>query len=224
MTIAPEGGRPVRPAAVPESGPGATRVVVAALGVLVGLAGVEHGVGEMVQGPVRPGALLIMSWPDAAALAVLSGEPALTVVPNLLVTGLLAVAVGLAVAVWSIAYATRRHGGLVLIGLSVLLLLFGGGLVPPAMGIVLGWVAARTGTRSERGPAQLLRAIAPAWPYFLAAALIGYLGLMPGMVLASIWGVASESLVLGLAALAFAGFALALAAASAHDRVRTVAG
>jgi len=58
---------------------GATRMVVAVLGTLVGLAGVEHGVGEVLQGPVRPGGLFIMSWPDAPALEILSGEPALTV-------------------------------------------------------------------------------------------------------------------------------------------------
>jgi hypothetical protein len=55
--------------------------------------------------------------------------------------------------------------------------------------------------------------VAPAWPWFLTASLVGYLGLMPGMVLASRWGWANEALVLGLGAVAFGGFALALVAA-----------
>ncbi|HSK97825.1 MAG TPA: hypothetical protein VK891_14480 [Euzebyales bacterium] len=191
------------------------------LGALVGLAGVEHGIGEMLQGPVRPDGLFILSWPDAAALEVLSGEPAMTVVPNLLVTGVLAVLVGLAVAVWSIWFAGRRHGGLVLVGLSVALLLVGGGLVPPVMGVVLGAVATRIDSASPRSPGRFGSGIAPAWPWFLVAALVGYLGLMPGMVLAGAWGIASEALVIGLAAVAFTGFGLALAAACAHDRLQT---
>lgn len=208
--------------AMPAGGRSATAVVVAVLGTLVGLAGVEHGIGEMLQGPVRPDGLFILSWPEAAALEVLSGEPAMTVVPNLLVTGVLAVLVGVAVAVWSIWFATRCHGGLLLVALSGVLLLLGGGLAPPVMGVVLGAVATRIGRTSPRPPRRFWSGIAPAWPWFLAGALVGYLGLMPGMVLASVWGIASEALVIALAAVAFTGMGLALAAARAHDRLHTV--
>lgn len=133
-------------------------------------------------------------------------------------TGVLAVAVGLAVAAWSIWFAARSNGVLVLIGLSGLLLLVGGGLAPPLMGFVIGAVAARMHAVPRRRPGRFGRIIGPAWPWFLAGAVLGYLGLMPGMTLASIWGVASEALVIGLAAFAFTSFALALVAARAHDR------
>jgi hypothetical protein len=85
----------------------ATRVVVGALGALVGLARVEHGVGEVLQGRGRPAALVIQSWPAAAGFEILSGEPAMTVVSDLLVTGVLAIAIGLTVAVWSIWFVGR---------------------------------------------------------------------------------------------------------------------
>ena len=159
----------------------ATRVAVAVLGTLVGLAGIEHGIGEILQGPVRPEGLFIMSWPDAPALQILSGEPAMTVIPDLLVTGILAVVVGLAVAAWSIWFIARRHGGMALIGLSVLLLLIGGGVAPPLMGVTLGLVATRIGAAHPPRPGRLGRTIGPAWPWFLAAAVLGYLGLMPVM-------------------------------------------
>ena len=202
-----------------EGGEGATRVTVAVLGTLVGLAGVEHGVGEILQGPVAPDGLFIMSWPDAAAMEILSGEPAMTLIPNLLVTGVLAVAIGLTVIAWSIWFAPRRYGGLVLIGLSVLLLLVGGGIAPPVMGLVVGAVATRIGTTPRGQVGRTGRALAPAWSWFLAGAVLGYLGLVPGVPLASLVGVASEWLVIGLATFAFANLALALAAARAHDRL-----
>jgi hypothetical protein len=205
-------------------GRGATGVVVGALGALVGLAGVEHGVGEVLQGAGRPEGLMIESWPDVAAFEILAGEPAMTVVPDLLVTGVLAITVGLTVAVWSIWFVGRRRGGLVLIGLSVLLLLVGGGLFPPVIGIALGAVAARMGRAADTPTRPWRRRLAPAWSWFLTASLVGYLGLMPGMVLASEWGWANEVLVLGLGAVAFGGFALALVAAPAYDRLQTADG
>lgn len=200
----------------------ATDRAVAVLGALVGAAGIEHGIGEVLQGPVPPDGVLIMSWPDAAALEILSGEPAMTVVGDMRVTGVLAIVVGVMVAVWSVGFATRRHGGAALIGLSVLLLLVGGGLAPPVMGIVLGAVATRAGASPHRPPGPLLRRVAPAWPWFLATAVIGYLGLMPGMLLAHAWGAATETLVIVLATVAFTGFGLSLTAARAHDRSQTI--
>ena len=76
--------------------------------------------------------------------------------------------------------------------------------------VILGAVATRMGASLQRPPGRLGRAIAPAWPWFLAGALLGYLGLMPGILLAGTWGVASEALVMGLAAFAFANLGLAV--------------
>jgi hypothetical protein len=175
---------------------------------------------EMLQGRVVPEGLFIMSWPDAAAMEILSGEPALTMIPDLLVTGVLAVVAGLGVAAWSIWFASRRHGGLVLIGLSVLLLLVGGGIAPPAMGVVVGAVATRIHTAPRRPVGRTGRAGAALWPWFLAAAVVGYLALVPGVPVASLLGVASEAMVIGLAAFAFTNFGLALWAARAQDRLQ----
>ena len=75
--------------------PGATRVVIATFGLLAALAGVEHGVGELRQVPLPPPGLVFESWPDVPAFAVLGGEPALTVLPSLAVSGLLTIVVAL---------------------------------------------------------------------------------------------------------------------------------
>jgi len=94
---------------------------------VVVFAGIEHGVGEIMQGPVAPESRVIESWRDVYAFDQLGGEPALTIIPNLLITGIMAIGVSVAIAVWSVWFADRRHGGLVLIGLSIVLLLVGGG-------------------------------------------------------------------------------------------------
>jgi hypothetical protein len=198
----------------------ATRIVVSGFGAVVAFAGIEHGVGEILQGPVVPAGLTIESWPDAEAFAVLAGEPAMTVIPNLLLTGMLAVIVALGVGIWSIWFVERRHGGLVLIGLSVLLLLVGGGFGPPLLGITIGIGATRIGAASGRPPGPVLRGLGRFWPWILAAGVLGYLGLFPGLVLVSQVLRVPDALVYALSAFAFAALILALIAARARDRVR----
>jgi hypothetical protein len=50
-------------------------VVISIFGIVVGLAAIEHGVGEISQGSVRPASLLIRSWSDTAASAFLPVNP-----------------------------------------------------------------------------------------------------------------------------------------------------
>jgi hypothetical protein len=42
----------------------ATRVFAAVFGSLAALAGMEHGVSELLQGSARPAGLVIQSWPS----------------------------------------------------------------------------------------------------------------------------------------------------------------
>lgn len=62
----------------------------------------------------------------------------MTIVTNLLVTGVLTIIVSLAVIVWSVAFIQRKRGGLILILLSTAMLLAGGGFGPPILGILDG--------------------------------------------------------------------------------------
>ena len=100
----------------------ATRITVATFGTLAALAGIEHGVGELVQGSHAPGAIVIAAWPDSPFFRIVSGEPAMTIVPNLLLTGILAISVSLIFLVWATKYVQRTHGGPILLLLSVVLL------------------------------------------------------------------------------------------------------
>jgi hypothetical protein len=106
----------------------ATRLGVSAVGVLCGLAGIEHGVGEILQGNVATSGIVIYAWQPSSPL--FGEEPAVTVVPNVFVTGVLAIILGLLVTVWAVAFVQRKNGGLVLILLSIVQFLVGGGIAP----------------------------------------------------------------------------------------------
>lgn len=191
------------------------------LGVLVALAGIEHGVGEILQGSVRPEGPVIESWADSEAFEILGGEPAMTIVPNLLVTGVLAVVAAGAVGLWAVGFIDRRHGGLVLVLLSVLLLLVGGGFGPPLIGIMIGLASTRMGSGGRRPPGAVSRVLGGAWPWLLVAAVLGYLSLVPGsIVLDQLLEADIAGLVAVLTAFSFATLVLALAAARGRDRLR----
>ncbi len=67
----------------------------------------------------------------------------MTVIPNFLVTGVLAIIFGLIVLVWAGLLVQRKNGGVLLVVLSIILLLVGGGFLPPALGIVAGAIGTR---------------------------------------------------------------------------------
>lgn len=200
----------------------ATRISVSTFGVLAALAGIEHGVGEILQGPVRPASPVIESWEGSEAFRILGGEPAMTIIPNLVATGILAIMVAIALGIWSVGFIGRRHGGLVLILLSVLLLLVGGGFGPPLVGIIIGIAATRIGVAGRRRPESVSRALGRAWPWLLGAGVLGYLSLVPGAIVLD-WLIEADiaGLVAGLMVLSFTSLILALVAARARDRLRT---
>jgi len=158
---------------------------VAALAAIAALAGVEHGIGEVLQGNVVPASLMFPSWPKSEFFRVLAGEPAMTVVPNLLVTGILAIIVSLTFLAWATVFVHRRNAGLVLIVLSFVNLLVGGGIAPLALGVIVGVAAMKigvplTGWRRRLHP-RLGRSFAALWPWSIACCLLAWLMLFPGL-------------------------------------------
>lgn len=174
----------------------ATRVTVSTFGAVAGLAGIEHGIGEVLQGNVAPEGVMILSWPDSEVFDILSGEPAMTIVPNLLVTGILAILVSLVFLVWAITFAQREHGGLVLILLSVGMLLAGGGFGPPILGVIVGVAATRINTPLRSWRTHLSygaqRLLARLWPWSCVAGVIAWLLLLPGTILLDLFFGASD--------------------------------
>jgi hypothetical protein len=196
--------------------------VVAVSGVLFGAAGIEHGVGEILQGSVPPPALVFSSWPDSDFLQVLAGEPAMSVLPDLRITGILTIVVSLILIVWSLLLLRRERGALVQIPLYLMLLLVGGGLAPPVMGIILAAIAVRGEAalaRQKASPASRpMSGLARHWRAALLVGLLGYFLLLPGVpLLYALFRIENAALIGALALLSFGGLLLALLGAIASD-------
>jgi len=157
----------------------ATKSVAKWFGIAAGIAGIEHGYFEILQGNTRPESLMIASMgPPCVPTEIWNAcEPAMTIIPNFLVTGILAIIFGLAILIWSIAFIQRKNSGVVLISLSIALLLFGGGLFPPLIGVV-GGVAGLKINKSpgDKQPGKFFQFLARLWPWTLVIFMTWVLG------------------------------------------------
>lgn len=152
-----------------------TRIAASALGVYAGLLGAVHGYFEIRQGSVAPGGLMISAIgppcrPEAATHACF---PALTLIPNFLTTGIIALTVGLVAALWAGVFVQRKRGGMVLMLLSLLMLLVGGGFVPMFIGLMASFAGSRINRPSPwlrtHLPHNARRLLASLWPWTLVA-------------------------------------------------------
>jgi hypothetical protein len=157
----------------------ATRIVASSFGVLVGLAGIDHGIFEILQGNVAPDSLLIDAIGPAQRFWEHGRETALTIVPSYLASGILAVILGSLVVVWAAAFVRQRRGALVLLALSVALFLVGGGFAPIVMALLASLAAARIDkplVLRRTGVVGTLRSgLSATWPWALGAFVLLFL-------------------------------------------------
>lgn len=154
----------------------AVRATASVFGAYAGLLGFEHGYFETLQGNAVPKGIRIMAVSGPGLPFPFGHEPAMTIIPNFLATGILAMLLGLSIMVWSSAFVHRKHGALVLSLLSVLLLLFGGGFGPISLLIAACIGASRideplTWWRRHL-PVGVRGILATLWGWSLGAALL----------------------------------------------------
>lgn len=160
----------------------ALRLLGASFGTAAALAGIEHGYFEILQGNVAPENALIFSMgaPCEPELMWHACEPALTIMPNFLITGILAIAISVVMLIWSIAFVQRKRGGIVLMLLCIPLLLFGGGIIPPVIAFIGGLVATRIHTPLSwwraRFSGSVGRVLARLWAFPLVIFMLWTLG------------------------------------------------
>jgi cytochrome bd-type quinol oxidase subunit 2 len=121
----------------------ATRINVATLGSIFGLSGLSHGFFETLQGNTPTGGLFIAAIGEAQKMWPHGDEYAFSLIPNFLITGIVAMLVSLTIVVWSIGFTHKKHGPTILFLLFVLLLLVGGGVAQIIFFPFICWVATR---------------------------------------------------------------------------------
>lgn len=200
----------------------ATRLFVSIMGAWMGLAGIEHGIGEILQGNIYTPEIMIRSWPDSSFFQNLSGEPAITIVPNLLFTGILAVFFSSLFIYWSIFKTHLKHGGLGLMLISILMLLFGGGIFPPILGFLIGVSAYQINTTSLKPPASALnRILGKRWGWIFVICCIFWLMLFPGVaILGYFFGIEHVGLIVFIMIAAFCLLPLTYLSCVQADRLR----
>lgn len=106
----------------------AIRITVSGFGVILSLSGIVHGLFEVLQGNVKTESLMIHAIGESHKFWAYGNEPALTIIPNFLITGLAAILISIITIIWSIKFMDKKCSAQVFLLLFIILLLVGGGV------------------------------------------------------------------------------------------------
>jgi len=159
----------------------AARTVSSILGVYGGFLGFEHGIGEILQGNIAVPAMRINAYGSAGLPFPFGHEPAMTLLPTYLLSGLAAAFIALLIMIWSAFFANQKPAPIVLLLFSILLLFVGGGYGPIPM-LILAVLAGAI----ARSPFGILRKIPYSIHLFLALSWKWFVAMIFIIILASI--------------------------------------
>jgi hypothetical protein len=83
---------------------------------------------------------------------------------------------GLVTIVWAAAFVQRQRGGAILALLSFGLLLFGGGIFPPVIGVIGGVVGTRINAPLKRQSGPVWRMLSKMWPWAIGVYFVFLFG------------------------------------------------
>jgi hypothetical protein len=158
----------------------ATKTIVSTIGVILGISGLDHGIFEILQGNQPTESLLINAIGPDHIMWEHGGESAFTILPTFLLTGILAITVGIAMIIWSVWFIDKKRGPLVFFLLNLPLFLFGGGIGAPVLIYPAAGIAATLIYKPLKGwqktlPERIRPFLAKLWPYTLTIAVISML-------------------------------------------------
>ena len=164
----------------------ATKAITSTNGVILGISGVDHGIFEILQGNQLTESLVVNAIGPNQIMWEHGGEGAFTILPTFLLTGILAILVGIAMIVWSVWYIDHKRGPLVFFMLNALLFLFGGGIAAPVLIYPAAGIAATLIHKPLTGwqkilPKRIRPVLAKLWPYTLT---IGVISMLVGLYIA----------------------------------------
>lgn len=201
-----------------------TRAVAAALGVCVGVSGLDHGIFESLQGNRPTPGLIVQAIGPAQRMWAYGTEEAFTLVPNFLATGILAMLVGVLTIIWSVRSIDRPNGSRVLLLLGGLMFLVGGG-IGMLVFLLPAWLIARRIDRPltlapSHLPGAARRSLGRSWRAFVVVGLVLYAFALEIAIVGVVPGVSDPDQALAICWLALVGtlasMGLALVGASAE--------
>ena len=205
------------------------KVVAGALGICVGVSGLDHGFFEALQGNTPTPGLIVQAIGTAQRLWIHGTEEAFTLVPNFLLTGFLAMLVGLVTIIWSVRSIDRLNGSRVLLLLGGLLFLVGGG-IGMLVFLLASWLVARRIHRPlawvpSRSLGAVGRVLSRMWPGLVVVGLALYAFALEIAIVGVVPGVSDPDQALAVCWLALvatlASMGLALVGASAEAVTET---
>lgn len=200
-----------------------TKLSVATFGSILGIVGIEHGIGEILQGTSIPGSVFIEFWPDDTLYDILANEPAFTVLSGIpiYITGIIAILVSTLIIILSMFFLEKKYSKFIFPVLIILLFLFGGGMAGPIlMGILLSWATFRINSevnliKKKKPVWELLQSL---WKIVYPVSIISWFSLWPGLVLLGAVGIIPDaSIVYVLSLISLITFILTIFSARVND-------
>lgn len=171
----------------------AIKTIVATLGVVFGIGGIGHGFFETLQGNNATNGYVIHAIGEANRMWLHGNEPAFTIIPNFLITGIAAMLVGTAIIIWSSGFMHKKHASVIFLSLFILLFLVGGG-IGQVIFFIIGWAMSTCINRplnwwQKTLPAGMRKFLSKLWqPFLIVSTLlilfalqIAIFGFVPGV-------------------------------------------
>lgn len=176
------------------------------LGMLTGILGIEHGVGELLLGNKTIENLFFLSWPNNRFFEIMAGEPALSIIHNYLFTGILAILLSIIFVLTIWVLKPGKLQVLIQFFIVTMMILLGAGFGPPLLGIFVIPIGVKRNSEHramKKISFQILKALSIFWPFSFGACMFSWFMVFPGASLISLTGISDSRLLLIPTAAAF---------------------
>lgn len=166
------------------------KISLSTFGVILGIAGIEHGIGEILQGSKKVGVHFFESWPDNELYEVLAGEPAFSVITEItfINVGIIAIIVSIMMTICSIFFIDKSYGSILFLILNILMFGFGAGFAGPiiiGIPIVIFSMFLRRDRTAKIRSDRYMKFIRGSFNIFYALSIVSWFMMWPGFVLIS---------------------------------------
>jgi hypothetical protein len=180
----------------------ATTLITSVFGVALAVGAFHHGFFEFLQGNTATHGILIQAIGQQQRYWIHGTEEAITIIPNFLVTGLLAMAISVFAAVWSVKYINTKHGSSVFLSTFIVLTLVGGGLAQIVFFLPIWAYSTRMGKSldfwSKLFPKNVRRKLRRIWPFSAALVVISFMIALESSIFGYVPGVDNPEVILAI--------------------------